>query len=94
MSPGNTSGTPETPNARRTSSGEVVAKELNREYLGEVDRSEVTATIRAAVSREHEVSLSDLVLLRPVQLQKTSSGKIMRSAAKSRFLNGELGGTY
>ena len=71
----------------------VVAQELKREYLGEADRSEVRATIRAAVIREHGVSLGDLVLLRPVQLQKTSSGKIMRSAARNRYLNGELGGT-
>jgi hypothetical protein len=40
------------------------------------------------------VSLGDLVLLRPVQLQKTSSGKIMRSAARRSYLNGELGGAY
>jgi hypothetical protein len=34
-----------------------------------------------------------VVLLGPVQLQKTSSGKIMRSAARDRYLKGELGGT-
>jgi acyl-CoA synthetase (AMP-forming)/AMP-acid ligase II len=71
----------------------IVAPELKREHLGEVDRSDVTATIRAAVAREHDVSVGDVVLLGPVQLQKTSSGKIMRSAARDRYLKGELGGT-
>jgi acyl-CoA synthetase (AMP-forming)/AMP-acid ligase II len=70
----------------------VVAQEIKREFLREVDRSEVTTSIRAAVTREHDVSLGDLVLLGPAQLQKTSSGKIMRSAARNRYLNGELGG--
>lgn len=68
----------------------VVVQEINREHLWDSDHMDVTASIRAAVTREHEISLGDLVLAMPAQLQKTSSGKIMRTAARKRYLENDF----
>lgn len=62
----------------------VVVQELRRDRL-DADPSEVIGAIRAAVIREHELAVGDLVLTLPDQLAKTSSGKIMRSAARARY---------
>jgi acyl-CoA synthetase (AMP-forming)/AMP-acid ligase II len=68
----------------------VVVAEINRDYRAEADAAEVAGTVRAAVVAEHELSLGDLVLTLPGQLAKTSSGKIMRAAARKRHLAGEF----
>jgi len=64
----------------------VVVQEIKREQRLEADAIDVAASIRAAITQEHELSVSDLVLTLPGQLQKTSSGKIMRAAARKRYL--------
>jgi acyl-CoA synthetase (AMP-forming)/AMP-acid ligase II len=64
----------------------VVVQEIRRDHLATADVAELAAAIREAVVREHEVSLGDLVLTRPGRLPKTSSGKIMRAAARTRYL--------
>ncbi|NIJ11887.1 acyl-CoA synthetase (AMP-forming)/AMP-acid ligase II [Saccharomonospora amisosensis] len=64
----------------------VVVQEIRREYRRNADPAEVAAAVRAAVAREHDVSLAELVLTLPGRLRKTSSGKIMRADARERFL--------
>ncbi|WP_322768474.1 fatty acyl-AMP ligase [Frankia sp. Cr1] len=64
----------------------VVVQEIKREERLKVDATDVAASIRAAITREHQLSVSDLVLTLPGRLQKTSSGKIMRAAARRRYL--------
>lgn len=63
----------------------VVVQEVRRERL-EAQPTEVAASIRQAIVQEHDLSVGDVVLTLPGQLQKTSSGKIMRGAAKKRYL--------
>jgi len=68
----------------------VVVAELER---GRREPSEVAATfelVRAAVAREHELTLDGLVLVRPNSVPKTSSGKIQRHACRKQFLEGSL----
>lgn len=64
----------------------VVVQEIRREYRRDADPAEVAGAVRAAVAREHDVSLAELVLTLPGRLRKTSSGKIMRADARRRFL--------
>lgn len=64
----------------------VVVQEIKREQRLKADVIDVVASIRAAVTQEHELSVGDLVLTLSGQLQKTSSGKIMRAAARKRYL--------
>lgn len=64
----------------------VLVQEIRREERQKADAADVAASIRAAIAQEHQLSVSDLVLTLPGRLQKTSSGKIMRAAARKRYL--------
>ena len=68
----------------------VVVQEIQRDHRHTADPVEMTQAIRAAVLAEHGLSIGDLVLTAHGQLAKTSSGKIMRSAARNRYLAGEF----
>ncbi|MGW5918162.1 fatty acyl-AMP ligase [Nocardia fluminea] len=61
----------------------VVVQELERD--ADVDTDDVVGAIRAAVTQEHELAVADVVLAAPGTVQKTSSGKIMRAAARKRY---------
>ncbi|GAA2805496.1 fatty acyl-AMP ligase [Saccharopolyspora taberi] len=63
----------------------VVVQEIHRERAEDA-ATDIAASIRQAIVREHDLSAADVVLTTHGQLQKTSSGKIMRSAAKKRYL--------
>jgi acyl carrier protein len=52
----------------------------------------LAAAIRAAVSREHDVRVDLVVLVPPRALPKTSSGKVARRRARSRFAGPEAEG--
>jgi acyl-CoA synthetase (AMP-forming)/AMP-acid ligase II len=64
----------------------VVVQEVKPDLRA--DPAEVAASIRAAIVREHDIALGGLVLTPARELQKTSSGKIMRAAARKRYLAG------
>ena len=48
--------------------------------------------MRNIVSEEHELQLDSIVLLKPGQIPKTSSGKIQRRATKALYVEGKLTG--
>ncbi|HEX3789668.1 MAG TPA: fatty acyl-AMP ligase [Pseudonocardiaceae bacterium] len=64
----------------------VLVQEIRREERRTADPLEVAGSIRSAITREHQLSVSDVILTLPGQLQKTSSGKLMRTAARLRYL--------
>ena len=66
----------------------VVVAEIRGDARASADPVEVTQAIRAALTREHDLALADLVLTLPGRLPKTTSGKIMRTAARRRYLDG------
>lgn len=72
----------------------VIVAEIGREHLpgrpGVAPLSEIARAIRGAVSEQHTVQISDLVLIRPGTLPKTTSGKIQRHAARATYLAGAL----
>lgn len=53
---------------------------------------EVARAIRLAVSREHDLGVHAVLLLRPGGLPKTSSGKIQRQACRAGYLSKTLDG--
>jgi acyl-CoA synthetase (AMP-forming)/AMP-acid ligase II len=65
----------------------VVVQEVRRDHRSEIDPGDVAGAIRAAVVRHHQVAVGDVVLTVPGRLPKTSSGKIMRSATRERYLD-------
>ncbi|WP_328715062.1 fatty acyl-AMP ligase [Nocardia salmonicida] len=62
----------------------VVVQELERD--ADADTDDIAGAVRAAVLQEHELAVAEVVLAAPGTVQKTSSGKIMRSAARKRYL--------
>ncbi|MBI2893619.1 MAG: fatty acyl-AMP ligase [Deltaproteobacteria bacterium] len=70
----------------------VVTLELNpsRVQGGPPSSGEVIAAVRAAVAREHDLRVDDMVLLQPGTIPKTTSGKIQRHACRNGYLGAAL----
>ncbi|MDM9582031.1 beta-ketoacyl synthase N-terminal-like domain-containing protein [Nostoc sp. GT001] len=68
----------------------VVACEVERTAMRKLDASEVIGSIRQAVTTQHELEVYAVLLLKPVSIPKTSSGKIQRYATRAGFLAGTL----
>jgi amino acid adenylation domain-containing protein/thioester reductase-like protein len=67
----------------------VIVQEVTRQNRNP-DIDKVTSAIRQAVAEKHELQVFAIVLVKPMSIPKTSSGKIQRRATKTAFLNGEL----
>lgn len=67
----------------------VIVHELGRHYQ-DADLDACIEVIRRAVSEEHEIAASAVVLVRAGTVPKTSSGKIQRLACRAAFLDGKL----
>ncbi|NJR72593.1 MAG: AMP-binding protein [Scytonema sp. CRU_2_7] len=68
----------------------VVADEVKRTSLRNLDIDEVIKAIRQAVVEEYELQVYAVLLLKTGSIPKTSSGKIQRYACRAGFLNGSL----
>jgi amino acid adenylation domain-containing protein len=66
----------------------VIIHEVNRRVGADSD--EVIAAIRQAVAEEHELQVYAIVLARPGEVPKTSSGKIQRFLCRQAFLENSL----
>lgn len=53
---------------------------------GRAEQSEVTAAIRAAISRHHALPVADVVLVPAGSIPRTTSGKLARSACRNQYL--------
>jgi amino acid adenylation domain-containing protein/thioester reductase-like protein len=67
----------------------VIIQEVTRQGRS-ADVNEVAAAIRQAVAEKHDLQVFAIVLVKPMSIPKTSSGKIQRRATKNAFLIGEL----
>src|SRR5262249_3318443 len=68
----------------------VVAHEVARPYLRQLNSGEITSAIRQALAEQHELEAYAIVLVKPATIPKTSSGKIQRSACRARFQESSL----
>lgn len=68
----------------------AVVVEVKRSYLRNLDVEEVVKAIRQAVAEQHELQVYGVLLLKPGNIPKTSSGKIQRHACLSGYLNSSL----
>lgn len=67
----------------------VVVQEVSRQHRhGSLE--EVMRAIRRSVAENHDLQVHALVLIKPLSIPKTSSGKIQRHACKAAFLEGTL----
>ncbi len=63
----------------------VVVAEVEREYRNR-NLDSVLAAVRQAIAIHHDVAVWSVVLIRPMSIPKTSSGKIQRHACREQFL--------
>ncbi|WP_181919684.1 AMP-binding protein [Alkalilimnicola ehrlichii] len=68
----------------------VVVQEVERTHLRRFEPDEVTRRIRQAVSEEFQIAVSAIVLIKPMTLPLTSSGKVQRRRTRDLFLKGRL----
>jgi acyl-CoA synthetase (AMP-forming)/AMP-acid ligase II len=68
----------------------VVVQEFERSHRQQIAIGEIVATIREAVTREHDIAPHEIVLIRTGTLPQTTSGKIQRNLARQMFLTGTL----
>ncbi len=67
----------------------VIVQEVTRQHR-QPDVNEVASAIRQAVAEKHELQVFAVVLVKPLSIPKTSSGKIQRRACKTAYLEGNL----
>jgi acyl-CoA synthetase (AMP-forming)/AMP-acid ligase II/acyl carrier protein len=70
----------------------IIVAEVEREHVRTIDVDQVVDAIRYKVAQDHELSVSDVVLLKPYKLPVTSSGKVQRKLTRQLFLNKTLNG--
>jgi acyl-CoA synthetase (AMP-forming)/AMP-acid ligase II len=68
----------------------VVVHECRIRDLGETSPSELAEEIRVTLGREFGVSVAGVVLVRPSEVRRTTSGKIQRGLTRDLFISGEL----
>ncbi|MEM9002173.1 MAG: AMP-binding protein [Cyanobacteria bacterium P01_F01_bin.86] len=68
----------------------IIVQEVKRTVLRSLNASAVIDAIRAAVSRQHQLQVYAVVLLKSSSLPKTTSGKVRRHACKAGFQDGTL----
>ncbi len=68
----------------------VIAQEVERTWLRNLNVDEVVEVVRQAVSEQHELQVYAVLLLKTGSITKTSSGKIQRHACKVGFLEDNL----
>ncbi len=59
---------------------------------GRTGSAAIAEAVRRAVAEEHEVQVSEVVLIRQAGLPKTSSGKVQRRACRELYLDGRAAG--
>ncbi len=68
----------------------IVAQEVNRAYIDNLDRAEVIAAIQESIVLHYGIRASDVVLLQPGTLPRTTSGKLRRHKARDLYVAGKL----
>lgn len=68
----------------------VVAQEVERNYLRNLDFNQVIRNMRQAVIEQHDLQIYAVALLKTGSIPKTSSGKIQRQACRTAYLGGTL----
>jgi len=68
----------------------IVVQEVKRTEWRAADPEETIQAIRQQLSEVFEIAPHQIVLIRPMSLPKTSSGKVQRQATREAWLQGEL----
>jgi acyl transferase domain-containing protein/acyl-CoA synthetase (AMP-forming)/AMP-acid ligase II/acyl carrier protein len=66
----------------------VVVQEVSRTSMRDLDTAMVLANMRHAVVAEHDIAVHEMLLVAPLEVPKTSSGKVRHHEARERYLEG------
>ncbi len=72
----------------------IIVQEVKREHRKSENLKNVVNNIRMAVAKGHGLRASAVALIAPSTIEKTTSGKIQRHAAKDSFLHNSLDVLY
>lgn len=67
----------------------VIVQEIERTALSS-NLDEVVTAIREAIAIQHEIQVYAVILIKPSNLPKTSSGKVQRRGSRESYLDGSL----
>jgi acyl transferase domain-containing protein/acyl-CoA synthetase (AMP-forming)/AMP-acid ligase II/acyl carrier protein len=67
----------------------VVAQEVERRHVRNLDADGLAATVRRTVTEQFELDVHAVLLVKPGGLPKTSSGKIQRRASRQLYLEND-----
>lgn len=68
----------------------IIVQEVNRTAMRQLDPMEIYSAILASIAQEYQLSVYAIFLLKPTQLEKTTSGKIQRQLCKNNYLNNTI----
>jgi acyl-CoA synthetase (AMP-forming)/AMP-acid ligase II len=68
----------------------VVVQEVALPRVGDAELTEIVTAMQAATSEHHGIQADSVVLVEPMRIPTTSSGKIQRSQCRQQFLDGGL----
>jgi acyl-CoA synthetase (AMP-forming)/AMP-acid ligase II len=68
----------------------VVFQEIDWRRIGAIEPADLERTIRATIAEQHQLAVARIVLLRPGQIPRTSSGKVRREVLRDMYLAGQL----
>ncbi len=68
----------------------VIVQEVERSQLRKLKEDDVLSAITEAIIRQHELQPYAVVLIKPGNLPRTSSGKLQRSLCRNQYLEGSL----
>ncbi|MGB3332111.1 MAG: fatty acyl-AMP ligase [Mycobacterium sp.] len=68
----------------------VVVQEVHHHEAAGIDPHDLIEAIRAAVRAHHGIEAQAVVLLKPMRIPTTTSGKIQRGACRDQYVAGEL----
>ncbi|KAA8956427.1 fatty acyl-AMP ligase, partial [Mycobacterium sp.] len=68
----------------------VVVQEVDRDRIGEAELTEMVQAVQAALTQHHGIAADSVVLVAPMRIPTTSSGKIQRGLCRQQFLDRTL----
>ena len=68
----------------------VVVQEVHRHRISAGGLDDIIDAVRAAIVEHHGIEAHDVLLVKPMRVPTTSSGKIQRGACRQLFVDGEM----
>lgn len=68
----------------------VVVQEVDRRRIGAAELTEMVTAIQTAITEHHGIQADSVILVEPMRIPTTSSGKIQRGQCRQQFLDRHL----